>query len=169
MTKSGITRRIDELGRIVVPKEIRYNLGIRDGEPLEIYIENNAIVIKKYSQVENIKDISINICEIISDVDDVGILISDREKIIATNTKLKDLVNFKLIEKYKRLIDNREIYTSKKAEMEFNGDYYLTIVPIITSNDCSGLIFILSKDKNDFNLKYAKIVQKLLVQKLDVA
>ena len=39
LTKSGITRRIDELGRIVVPKEIRYNLGIRDGEPLEIYTE----------------------------------------------------------------------------------------------------------------------------------
>ena len=53
MTKSGITRRIDELGRIVVPKEIRYNLGIRDGEPLEIYIENNSIIMSSdYSQIE---------------------------------------------------------------------------------------------------------------------
>ena len=65
LNKSGITRRIDELGRIVVPKEIRCNLGIRDGEPLEIYTENNSIIIKKYSQVENIKDISLNVCKII--------------------------------------------------------------------------------------------------------
>ena len=169
MTKSGITRRIDELGRIVVPKEIRYNLGIRDGEPLEIYTENNAIVIKKYSQVENIKDISTNICEIMSDVCNINILISDREKIIASNNNLKELINFKLEEKYKQLIDNRETKISEKQEIAFNSNSYLTIVPIITSTDCSGLIIILSKDKFDVNLKYAKIVQKLLVQKLDVA
>lgn len=169
MTKSGITRRIDELGRIVVPKEIRFNLGIRDGEPLEIYTENNAIVIKKYSQVENIKDISINICEIISDVCNVDILISDREKIIATNSKLKDLINFKLEEKYKQLIDNREVKISENKETVFNILGYFTIVPIITSTDCSGLIIIVGKEKSDVNLKYAKIAQKLIVQKLDVA
>ena len=169
MTKSGITRRIDELGRIVVPKEIRYNLGIRDGEPLEIYTENNAIVIKKYSQVENIKDISLSICEIISDVCNVGILISDREKIIATSSNLKDLINFKLNEKHKQLIDNRESKISDKQESSFNTNGYFTILPIITSTDCSGLIIIISKEKSDVNLKYAKIAQKLIVQKLDVA
>ena len=169
MTKSGITRRIDELGRIVVPKEIRYNLGIRDGEPLEIYTENNTIIIKKYSQVENIKDISFNICEIIRDVCNVGILISDREKIIATSNNLKDLVNYKLDEELKKLIDNREIKITDKKEKYFNIDSYLTMVPIITSTDCSGLVIILSKEKSDINLIYAKIAQKLMVQKLDVA
>lgn len=169
MTKSGITRRIDELGRIVVPKEIRYNLGIRDGEPLEIYTENNTIVIKKYSQVENIKDISINICDVITDVCNVNVLISDREKIIATSSILKDLVNLKLEEKYKLLIDNRETKISDNKENAFSTSGYFTIVPIITSNDCSGLIIIISKEKSDANLKYAKIAQKLIVQKLDVA
>jgi len=168
LTKSGITRRIDELGRIVVPKEIRYNLGIRDGEPLEIYTENNTIVIKKYSQVENIKDISLNICEIISDVCNINILISDREKIIATNNSLKGLINFKLEEKYKILIDNRETKISETKELIFNQNSYYSIVPIITSNDCSGLIIILSQDKSNIYLNYAKIVQKLMVQKLDV-
>lgn len=169
MTRSGITRRIDELGRIVVPKEMRYNLGIREGEPLEIYIENNTIVIKKYSQVENIKDISLNICEIVSDVCNVGILISDREKIIASSSNLKELINFKLEEKYKQLIDNRESHVSEKIETAFNTSGHFTIIPIITSIDCSGLVIIISKDKSDVNLKYAKIAQKLIVQKLDVA
>lgn len=169
MTKSGITRRIDELGRIVVPKEIRYNLGIRDGEPLEIYTENNAIVIKKYSQVENIKDLSCKLCEVISDVCNVGVLISDREKIIATSNKFKTLLGVKLDENQKKLIDNRESYISNKVEQLFNISTWVTIVPIITSVDCSGLIIILSNDKFDVNLKYAKIIQKLLIQKLDVA
>lgn len=168
MAKSGITRRIDELGRIVVPKEIRYNLGIRDGEPLEIYIENKSIIIKKYSQVENIKDISQNICEIISDICEIDIIISDREKFISSSNKLKTILDSKLEEKYKKLIDNRETYKSIKKEIFNNNCVYLTIVPIITSIDCSGLIFILSKDNSDINLKYAKIVQKLIVQKLDV-
>lgn len=168
MTKSGITRRIDELGRIVVPKEIRYNLGIRDGEPLEIYTENNSIIIKKYSQVENIKDVSNNICEIIYDVCKVGILVSDREKIIASSSNLNDILNSKLEEKYKLLIDNRESYSNDKLETIFGKNGYVTIVPIITSIDCSGLIFIISKEKNESNIKFAKVAQKLIVQKLDV-
>lgn len=169
MKTSGITRRIDELGRIVVPKEMRYNLGIRDGEPLEIYVENSAIVIKKYSQVENIKDISMNICTIISDACNVNILITDREKIIASSTSLKNLLEVKLGERHRTLIDNREKYVSEKVEEMFNINGYFTIVPIITSIDCSGLIFIIAKEKNDSNIKYAKIVQQLIVKKIDVA
>lgn len=169
MTKSGITRRIDELGRIVVPKEIRYNLGIRDGEPLEIYTNDNAIIIKKYSQVENIKDLGQNLCDILFDVCNVGIIISDREKIVATSSNLKDLLNLKLEEKYKNLIDNRESYISNSLETNFNKNCYFTILPIITSTDCSGLIIIMSNKKELEYVNYAKLIQKLIVQKLDVA
>ena len=165
MSKSGITRRIDELGRIVVPKEIRYNLGIRDGEPLEIYTSDNSIIIKKYSQVENIKDLGQNICDIIFDVCNIGILVSDREKIVSASNNLKDLLNFKLNEKYKTLIDNRESYYGERLETDFNNNCFF----IITQSDCSGLIIILSKDKKDEYLKYAKIAQRLIIQKLDVA
>ncbi len=168
MLKSGITRRIDELGRIVVPKEIRYNLGIRDGEPLEIYTNDNAIIIKKYSQVENIKDLGDILCSIISDTCDIDIMITDREKIIATSTNLKDLVNIKLEEKHKKLIDNRESYISSSLEVIYNKSVYLVAVPIITQSDCSGLVIVMTNKKNDENLKYAKIVQKLLIQKLDI-
>ncbi len=168
MTKSGITRRIDELGRIVVPKEIRYNLGIRDGEPLEIYTNDNAIIIKKYSQVENIKDIGDEFCNIIYDVCNVGVLISDREKIIATSSNLKSLANMSLDEKHKNLIDNRESWVSNSLEEFLNIKGYFTIMPIITSTDCSGLAIIINDKKQEEDLKYAKIIQKLIVQKIDV-
>ena len=169
MSKSGITRRIDELGRIVVPKEIRYNLGIRDGEPLEIYTDDNTIIIKKYSQIENIQEIGTNLCNIIYDVCNLGIMISDREKIVATSSNLKDLYNYKLDNKFKKLIDNRESYISSVPEINFNKNCYFIALPIITSVDCSGLVIIMSNKLEDVNLKYAKIVQKLLVQKLDIA
>ncbi len=168
MTKSGITRRIDELGRIVVPKEIRYNLGIRDGEPLEIYTNDNAIIIKKYSQVENIKDIGDSFCNIIYDACEVGVLISDREKIIATSSNLKEISNTILDDKYKSLIDNRESYISNSLEDNFGVQAYFTVLPIITSNDCSGLVIIINSKKDEENIKYAKIIQKLIVQKIDV-
>ena len=168
MTKSGITRRIDELGRIVIPKEMRINLGIRDGEPLEIYIENNTIVIKKFSQVENIKDISIKVCNIISDICKIDLLISDREKIIVSSSKLKALNNMFLTEKMKALIDNRENYISDSRDKFLGMEKYFIMIPIITSTDCSGLIIIISDQKNSEDLVYAKIVQKLISDSLDV-
>lgn len=169
MLKSGITRRIDELGRIVIPKEIRYNLGIRDGEPLEIIVNDNSIIIKKYSQLENIKTVSNNICEIISDVFNINIVVSDREKIIAANKELSSLINNSLGDVHKKLIDNRESYTSNNVETMFDINGYFYITPIITVSDCSGLVFIISKAKNDENIKYANIAKKLIVYKLDVA
>jgi len=168
LTKSGITRRIDELGRIVIPKEMRINLGIRDGEPLEIYIENNTIVIKKFSQVENIKDISIKVCNIISDICKIDLLISDREKIIVSSSKLKALNNMFLTEKMKALIDNRENYISDSRDKFLGMEKYFIMIPIITSTDCSGLIIIISDQKNSEDLVYAKIVQKLISDSLDV-
>ena len=168
MTKSGITRRIDELGRIVIPKEIRINLGIREGEPLEIYVENNSIIIKKFSQVENIKDISNKICNIISDVCKIDLMITDREKIIVTSSKLKTLTNKSLTKEMKALIDNRESYISEKIDNFIDLNKYFIMIPIITSTDCSGLIIIVSEEKNKENLVYAKIASKLIIDSLDV-
>ena len=49
MRATGIVRRVDDLGRIVIPKEIRRSLGIREGEPMEIYLENDAVIFRRYS------------------------------------------------------------------------------------------------------------------------
>ncbi len=56
MKQTGVTRKIDELGRIVIPKEIRKNLGIRDGETLEIFTSEDSIILKKYFDVRNYED-----------------------------------------------------------------------------------------------------------------
>lgn len=169
MAKSGITRRIDELGRIVIPKELRINLGIREGEPLEIYLENNCIVIKKFSQVENILDVSNKICNIISGICNVDLMITDRDRLIVTSDKLKDLKGKVLSNKLKCLIDNRETYISKDKDNYLNLNKYFIILPIIVNTDCSGLVIIVHDTYEEKNIIYAKIVQKLIQDSLDVA
>ena len=57
MRPMGIIRRVDDLGRVVIPKEIRRTLGIKEGEPFEIYIEENAVMFKKYKEVDTIQKI----------------------------------------------------------------------------------------------------------------
>ena len=168
MIKSGITWRIDELGRIVVPKEIRYNLGIRDGEPLEIYTSDNSIIIKKYSQVENIKNISAILCEIFNQICGIEVIITDREKVIATDANNLNLIDYKLNDELKSLIDNRETLISDKEDNLFDKTGYFVMLPIITSIDSSGLVIVFSKNNSNENLKYAKLIQKLLIQKLDI-
>ena len=168
MQKSGITRRIDELGRIVVPKEIRYNLGIRDGEPLEIFVEDNGILIKKYSKIDNIKDITKNYINIISDITGLNIMVSDREKIIVCSDTLKDKESLKLGDNHKNLIDERISYNSDKKEIMFDMEGFFYMVPIISSMDSLGLIIIVTANKETEVIKYAKILERLIINKVDI-
>ena len=62
LKQTGVTRKIDELGRIVIPKEIRKNLGIRDGEALEIFTSEDSIILKKYFEVRKYEDLSSKLC-----------------------------------------------------------------------------------------------------------
>ena len=61
--KTGVIRRIDELGRIVIPKEIRRSLRIKEGESLEILVDNENIILKKYSLIKNLNDFAQNITD----------------------------------------------------------------------------------------------------------
>lgn len=156
LKSTGVTRKIDELGRIVVPKEIRKNLGIREGESLEIYTSDDAIVLKKHYEIwqnhENIKRI-INIAE---DMLGLEVLVTDREKIILGNGN-----NTKLSEELLSYIDNREMYF---GYLESLGDIY-TLVPIISESSALGLIMI---KENVDNSKIGKFLARLIADKIDI-
>ena len=79
---TGIVRRIDELGRIVIPKEIRKNLGLREGEGLEISVEDNQLVMKKYSKIDNYQDNIKSIIKFISDSFNININFYDERRYI---------------------------------------------------------------------------------------
>lgn len=160
MINSGITRRIDDLGRIVVPKELRNNLGIRDGEPLLIFTKDDEIIIKKYSKVENYKDNIIKYSNIIKEYITGDIIITDRDKIIYSTNNLF-LINKKLDNKLIKLIDNRESFLKDELMKFLDICGYYKIIPIISESDSLGLIILYSKDFID-NINYIKILSKLI-------
>lgn len=170
MKATGVTRKIDELGRVVIPKEIRRNLGIRDGEPLEIYIENDGIFLKKHSTIQCFEDLSNKLCQIIGNIKEGTVIITDREKVVAVSNQ-KELINKKLSQDLIKLIDNRE---SLKSDSEIKMTFedievvgYIDVVPIISSIDSLGLVIIESKDKEN-NSDIAKLVSKIISDKVDI-
>ena len=89
MYTTGIVRRIDDLGRIVIPKEIRKKLRIRDGENLEILVRDDEIVLKKYSVMKNIEDFASNFTDAIYGFIKHNILITNDNKIIECSGSMK--------------------------------------------------------------------------------
>ncbi len=168
MKQTGVTRKIDELGRIVIPKEIRKNLGIRDGESLEIFTSDDSIILKKYYEVKKLEDVCDKLCEMIKNIYDVNILITDREKVVSSSiSNYKDkLLDEDLIE----LIDERELLISDKLLTKKLGNDevigYYTVVPIVASSDSLGLVIIVDEVKTYERL--AKLVAKIVVDKVDI-
>ena len=175
MKSTGVIRRIDELGRVVIPKEIRRHLGIRDGESLEIFTEEDKIVLKKHSKVLEYSDFSKKLCEIIPSVMEYGMMITDRDKIVSFSDNLKkDLNNSIISTKMLELIQNRESYESTSfekvsfGELELEGYFYF--YPIISSIDCLGLVILaktqtFSKEEKQF----AKFVATMIANKIDIS
>lgn len=175
MKSTGVIRRIDELGRIVIPKEIRRHLGIREGESLEIFTEEDKIVLKKYSRVLEYADFSKNLCEIVPSIMDFGMVITDRDKVVSFSDNVKlELESANLNSKMLGFIQSRESYESNSYEKVEIGDYeiegYFFMQPIISSIDCLGLIFLV-KDKayNKEEKQFAKFVSQMIANKIDIS
>lgn len=98
MKATGVVRRIDDLGRIVIPKEIRRNLRIREGDSLEIYTDGtNSIILKKYSHIENINNFIIHYVDAVYASNKKEIIITDTERIIAAAGNFrKDIIGKKI-------------------------------------------------------------------------
>ncbi len=169
MKQTGVTRKIDELGRIVIPKEIRKNLGIRDGEALEIFTSEDSIILKKYFEVRKYEDLSNKLCELIKNIYNIDLVITDREKVITSSNK--DIVeNTRLNNKFLELIDNREMFISRDlSTINFGVDIsgYFTVIPIIASSDSLGLVILISETRIDYS-SLGKFIAKIIADKIDI-
>lgn len=169
MKQTGVTRKIDELGRIVIPKEIRKNLGIRDGEALEIFTSEDSIILKKYFEVRKYEDLSSKLCELIKNIYNVDLVITDREKVIISSNK-EIVENTKLNNKFLELIDNREMFISRELlTINFGIDVsgYFTVIPIIASSDSLGLVILISANGSDYTA-LGKLLAKIIADKIDI-
>lgn len=161
MKNTGVIRKIDELGRIVVPKEIRKNLNIRNGEDVQIYVEEDKIILKKYQKMGSIKENAQKYLNLFNKVSN-EILVTDREKIIASSSQI--YLNKGIDSKIISLINDRrqEIGRSLRFDNE-NVDKYYLVVPIIVDADAIGALILLSnKGINDVDKIILDILGSLL-------
>jgi AbrB family transcriptional regulator (stage V sporulation protein T) len=89
MKSTGVVRRVDDLGRIVIPKEIRRTLRIREGEALEIFVDNEDIILKKYSPMESIEDAAARYVDSFNQVIKHSVIVTDKDRVIAASGSLK--------------------------------------------------------------------------------
>lgn len=171
MKSTGVIRRIDELGRIVVPKEIRRNLGMRDGENIEIFTNEDSIILKKYNRMSTNYDLAKSLCDLINNLFNYKIIITDREKIIASSGILEEIINKSLTKELINHIENREVITKENEIFKINDleikENYI-IVPIISMNDSIGLVIILSEHKITDEVSIGKLVANIFTRKLDI-
>ncbi len=149
---TGIVRRIDELGRIVIPKEIRKNLRIKNGDNLEIVVDGENITLKKYSQIENAMDMAQVYAESFYQVLKYNVIVTDTDKIVAIAGNLKKkYINMGISESIERMIERRDTFVErKKKEIEISPGIkefgYYTVSTIINNGDSIGAVIILSTE-----------------------
>ena len=171
MKSTGVVRRIDELGRIVIPKEIRRNLGIRDGENIEIFADNDSIILKKYYRMTTSSDLASDLCDLIYNTFNYKIIITDREKILAHAGLNCDLKGHLLDGEYLDMIEEREIKTKENASFKM-GEYTLNgnfaFIPIISLNDSIGLVIMYNENSLKDEVAIGKLVSNIFSHKLDI-
>ena len=148
MKATGIVRRIDELGRIVIPKEIRRTLRIRETDPMEIFTDKEGeIVLKKYSPLGELAECAKEYSESLARTTGNVVCISDREQIIAmSGTVKKELVEQMMHDRENFMSDDNKrnyINIADEIENEYNSQI---ISPIICHGDVLGAVIMLSKD-----------------------
>jgi len=158
MKATGIVRRIDELGRVVIPKEIRRTLRIREGDPLGIYTDHDGeVVLKKYSPIGEIASIAKDYTDSLYRSLGHAALISDRDMIVScSGTSRKDLMDKPIGPEIERIIAQRQVVRLNAADgarmiavtPEDDSTAYSAqiIAPILADGDAIGALILLSRE-----------------------
>ena len=181
MKATGIVRRIDDLGRVVIPKEIRRTLRIREGDPLEIFTDREGeIILKKYSPIGEMGLFAKQYAESLSQVSGHIALIADRDQIIAAaGSNNKQFFGKSISKQLEEKMNARETVSASKGERkcipvtcEENEDFqHQVIIPIITQGDIIGAVILLSLEAgnpmNEVELKLAQSAADFLGKQIE--
>lgn len=153
MKATGIVRRIDDLGRVVIPKEIRRTMRIREGDPLEIYTEKDGeVIFKKYSPIGELGDFASNYVETLAKASGHGACITDRDNVIAVSgIPKKDLIEKRVSHELDSVMNDKTPVThGKRISVADGNDKYSAgvVVPIVSEGDTIGsVLFIMNEDE----------------------
>lgn len=159
MKATGIVRRIDDLGRVVIPKEIRRTLRIREGDPLEIFTDREGqVILKKYSPIGELNEFSAEYCQSLHDNTNHTAIISDRDTIIAmSGASKKEYLDKRISPDLEKLTEGRSTYVTSETnkpikiyyEDEGESEYTAQVItPIVMQGDPIGAVMLLSKEPN---------------------
>ncbi len=159
MKATGIVRRIDDLGRVVIPKEIRRTLRIREGDPLEIFTgRDGEVILKKYSPIGELSEFATEYAESLHESLQHNAIISDRDTIIAVSGgSKKEYLEKRVSKSMEKIMEGREtvvfnqgdkIITFVSDESDETKYTSQVIAPIVTHGDPIGTVVLYSKDKN---------------------
>ncbi len=155
MKATGIVRRIDDLGRVVIPKEIRRTLRIREGDPLEIFVDRDGeVILKKYSPIGELGDFAKEYAESLSESTGHITMISDRDTMIAVSgASKKDYMEKQIGPLVEQAMESRKtMMETNPGEFEICKDLtetYSSFVcaPIVAGGDPIGSVILLSKQE----------------------
>lgn len=181
MKATGVVRRIDDLGRIVIPKEIRKNLKIRDGESLEIFVDNEEITLKKFSSSKDLSTISQALLDTVYTTVRRNVFVTDRDVFIAGSGDLKkDFLGKELSEQIIELLlshekvvkNNVNIQSIIATPIQKNEKYNYIMQPILVDGETIGLVLMieiadnidLDTDDEKISLIIAQFLEKYLEQ-----
>ncbi|PCK23655.1 stage V sporulation protein T [Bacillus pumilus] len=156
MKATGIVRRIDDLGRVVIPKEIRRTLRIREGDPLEIFVDRDGeVILKKYSPISELGDFAKEYADALFDSLGHSILICDRDTYIAVSgSSKKEYLNKSISDLIERTMDQRNsVLEESKKEIQLvdgidDDVSAYTIAPIVANGDPIGAVVLFSKERS---------------------
>ena len=165
MKATGIVRRIDELGRVVIPKEIRRTMRIREGDPLEIYTDKDGeVIFKKYSPLGELASFAEQMCETLHKTSGFSVIITDRDSVISASGPLKkQVIEKRLTADVEKIMESRQTYThiSNPIIAVEGGDAIVGVCsPILAEGDISGSVTLLLDDaKSEMGEVELKLVQ----------
>ena len=157
MKATGIVRRIDELGRVVIPKEIRSTLRLKSGDPLEIFTDRDELMLKKYSPIASLEKFAEGTAKSLNDLSGYLALVCDTDEVLhASGSGRRDVSGKSISPKLDKIMQERRSYVANLCE---GGDIVPVIdgeetnitaqiiVPIIVGGDCLGAVALLSTEQ----------------------
>ena len=156
MKATGIVRRIDDLGRVVIPKEIRRTLRIREGDPLEIYTEKDGeVIFKKYSPMGDLADFAAQICDSMGKNTGHIAAVCDRDTLIAVaGVPRRELIDKRASLELEQMMEARRIYRYQQGETRLRvcedvQRYHIGVAaPILSEGDLMGCVMLLLEEQD---------------------
>ena len=170
MRATGIVRRIDELGRVVIPKEIRRTLRIREGDPLEIYTDKDGeVILKKYSPIGEISNFAKDYTESLFRSLGHIACITDKDMIVsASGVSRKELWEKPISRDLGQAIQSRQVVTSEEDAQAYTAQ---VICPIIADGESIGAVVLLSREPaarmGDTELKVAETTASIVGRQME--